>query len=396
MDTHPTHTGFKAFVWTGLGIILGMQVLFTILLATPAGIRVDHPLVGHRVPRTLPLTGTAWIKAGIERIEITAVDAAGTTVTAPGERWAVKYGGVTAFYISSWRGQIVLPSEGAWRISAAAIGTDGTRVSTEPRTVTVDDAARLREFRLWTPEHLVPLALLLAAWIALPLVVRRANSPRLNARVAVALTLILWVDEVVYQIYWYGIVGAWSAPIALMLQMCGLSILLIPIMFATGSERARRFLFEILYFWGLGGAVQALFAPDIGFHGFPEMKYIGYFVSHGTIILSVLFAAGAYRIQLTWRSLLRVAVVTNIAVAAAYGINQLLRLIPPWEPGNYFVIGYPPPQGSVVDLFASWFGPSPRYLVGLELMGVVVFGLLYLPYPIARAFRRRREARAPR
>jgi hypothetical integral membrane protein (TIGR02206 family) len=307
----------------------------------------------------------------------------------------VKYRGVTAFFISSWHAAIELPAEGAWRVSATAIGTDGTRVSTAPRTVTVDDAARVREFRLWTPEHLVPLALLLAAWIALPLVVRRANDPRLNARVAVALTLILWVDEIVYQVYWFGI-GAWSTPAALMLQMCGLSILLIPVMFATGSGRARRFLFEILYFWGLGGAVQALFAPDIGFHGFPEMKYLGYFVSHGTIILSMLFAVAAYRIQLTWKSLVRVVVVTNLAVAAAYGVDQLLRLIPPYEPGNYFVMGYPVPQGSVVDLFAAWFGPSPRYLVGLELMGMVVFCLLWLPYPIARLVRRRREARAPR
>ena len=386
MHTLPTRTWFKAFVWTGLGIILGLQVLFTILLSTPAGIRIDYPMAGRRVPPGLPLTGTAWIKAGIERIEVTAVDAAGTAVTVPGERWAVKYGGVVAFYISSWHARIELPADGAWRISATAIGTDGTRVSTEPRTVTVDAAARPREFRLWTPEHVVPLVLLLAAWIVLPIVVRRANNPRLNERVAVALTLVLWVDEVVYQVYWFGI-GAWSTPAALMLQMCGLSILLIPVMFATGSERARRFLFEILYFWGLGGAFQALFAPDIGFHGFPEMKYLGYFISHGTIILSVLFAAAAWRIQLTWRSLLRVAVVTNLAIAASFGVNELLRLIPPYEPGNYFVVGYPPPQGSVVDLFASWFGPSPRYLVGLELMGVVVFCLLYLPYPIARLVR---------
>lgn len=393
MRTPPERRAATILTWTGFGLILAMQVVFTVLLATPAGIRVDHPLAGRSVPRTLPLTGTAWIKGGIERIIVSAEDDAGAMILAPGERWAVKYGGVTAFFISSWHGTIELPHEGAWRISATAIGTDGTRVSTPARAVTADDAARLREFRLWTPEHLVPLAILLAAWIALPLLVRKANDPRLNARIAVALTLILWVDEVVYQVYWYGI-GAWSAPIALMLQMCGLSILFIPVMFATESERFRRFLFEILYFWGLGGAFQALFAPDIGFHGFPEMKYLGYFVSHGTIILSVLFAAAAYRIPLTWRSLVRVAIVTNVAVFAAYGVNQLLRLIPPWEPGNYFVIGYPVPQGSVIDLFAAWFGPSPRYLVGLELMGAVVFTILWLPYPIARALRRRREARA--
>ena len=383
----------KVFVGFGLIFMLGMQAVFTVLLSTPSGIRMDHPLPGRSVPRTLPVTGNAWMKAGIEKIEVTAENpATGATLTVPAERFAVKYRGVTAFLLSNWRAEIVFPADGAWRVSARATGIDGTSVATVPRTVTVASDARLREFRPWSPLHLASLGLLVVAWVVLPLVVRRANDPRLNARVALALSLVLWVDEIVYQMYWFGI-QAWSAPLALMLQMCGLSILLIPLMFYAPNDRMRRFLFELMYFWGLGGALQALFAPDIGFHGFPEMKYLGYFISHGTIILSVLFAAAAWRIELTWRSLLRVAVVTNIAVAAAYGINQLLRLIPPYEPGNFFVIGYPPPQGSVVDLFATMFGPTPRYLIGLELMGAVIFGLIYLPYPIARLVRRRRAAR---
>jgi len=382
----------KWFVTAGLVSILGLQTLFTILLSTPSGIRIDHPLPGRSVPHALPVTGTAWVRAGIERIEVTAENTAtGATLSVTAERLAVKYRGVTAFLLSFWRAEVSFPSDGAWRVSARAIGVDGTSVATGPRTVTVARDARLREFRPWTLMHFVPLGLLLAAWVVLPLAVRRANDARLNARVALALSLVLWVDEIVYQFYWFG-VQAWSAPIHLLLQMCGISILLIPLMFYTPSDRARRFLFELMYFWGLGGALQGLFAPDIGFHGFPEMKYFGYFISHGTIILSVLFAAAAWRIELTWRSFLRVAVVTNIAVAAAYGINLLFGLIPPYDIGNFFVIGYPPPQGSVVDLFATIFGPSPRYLVGLELMGVVVFGLIYLPYPIARLIRRRRTA----
>ena len=55
--------------------------------------------------------------------------------------------------------------------------------------------------------------------------------------------------------------------------------------------------------------------------------------------------------------------------------------MPPYELGNYFVMGYPPPNGSIVDLFADIFGPAPRYLVGLELMGLTVFGLIYLSVP---------------
>jgi len=59
-------------------------------------------------------------------------------------------------------------------------------------------------------------------------------------------------------------------------------------------------------------------------------------------------------------------------------------------------MGYPPPNGSVIDIFANIFGPAPRYLMGLELMGIIVFALIYLPYPIRRGLRRRREAQPGR
>jgi uncharacterized membrane protein YwaF len=57
--------------------------------------------------------------------------------------------------------------------------------------------------------------------------------------------------------------------------------------------------------------------------------------------------------------------------------------------GNYFIMGYPPPTGSVIDIFAAIFGPAPWYLAGLALMGIVLLGILYLPYPIRRMIRRR-------
>ena len=79
---------------------------------------------------------------------------------------------------------------------------------------------------------------------------------------------------------------------------------------------------------------------------------------------------------------------------AMFGLNQLFRLIPPYEVGNYFMMGYPPPTGSVIDVFASMFGPAPRYLVGLAGMGLVLLGILYLPYPIRRMIRRRAAVRA--
>lgn len=55
-------------------------------------------------------------------------------------------------------------------------------------------------------------------------------------------------------------------------------------------------------------------------------------------------------------------------------------LFPPYELGNYFIMGYPPPTGSIIDVFASIFGPAPRYLVGLEIMGAGVLAVITLPY----------------
>jgi uncharacterized membrane protein YwaF len=89
-------------------------------------------------------------------------------------------------------------------------------------------------------------------------------------------------------------------------------------------------------------------------------------------------------VRVTIRSFLRALVVTNIILLPIYGVDRILALIPPYDPGNYFVLGYPPPTGSPVDFFSELFGPSPRYVVGLELMGLVIFGILYLPWPVAR------------
>ena len=81
-----------------------------------------------------------------------------------------------------------------------------------------------------------------------------------------------------------------------------------------------------------------------------------------------------------------------MATLAAWGFNQLLRFIPPYDIGNYFAIGDPSPNGSLIDVFSGIFGPSPRSFVALELVGAVLLGFMYLPCPIRRLIRRRSRA----
>ncbi len=381
-------------VTAGLSLILGAQILYTLLLATPDGIRIRSPEAAVPLDRSFIVSGDAWMRAGIERIEVTAapVDRTGPSpLTFPAARDLVRYRGEPIFPLSTWSVRIELPSDGLWEIRAAASAPDGRKASTAGRAVRVRAGTLPREFKSWSPEHLAPLAIILLVSVGMGLIARggrRGHGSTLTGGVrfdsiAFWMSLVLWANELAYQLYWF-LIGGWSVATALMLQMCGLSILLLPVLLFSESPRIRQFLFDVLYFWGIGGALQALIAPDIGASGFPAYRYFSFFLSHGLIIALTVVMAMAGGLRITIRSFLRALIVTNVLLIPVYGIDQLLRLVPPYDPGNYFVLGYPPPTGSVVDIFAEVFGPSPRYVVGLELMGLAVFGLLYAPWPLVR------------
>ena len=46
-------------------------------------------------------------------------------------------------------------------------------------------------------------------------------------------------------------------------------------------------LYELAYFWGLGGTVQAVLTPDLDTR-FPSFDFFRYFIAHGGIVVSVL------------------------------------------------------------------------------------------------------------
>ncbi len=389
----------------GFGLILGAQLAFVIVLAVPNGVRIHSPQPRFLLDRVFVVSGDAWASKGLSSVRVEAVPAGQTSSGAlsfAAARDAVKTRGKVLFLLSSWAVKITLPSDGLWRLRAVAVDAAGRETATPPREVSVRAGAPVREFRSWTPEHLVPVLLIFAIAVALGLFAKTgqtesggtaglgAPNKRLST-LGVVLTCAVWTNELCYQLYWF-FVGGWSVANALMIQMCGLGILFLPVMWFTENGRTRQALFDVLYFWGIGGALQALIAPDIGANGFPAYRYFSFFISHGLIIVMTLTMAIAGGMRITIRSFLRALVFTNIVLVPMYGVDRLIGLIPPYDMGNYFVLGYPPPTGSIVDVFADIFGPSPRYVIGLELMGLAVFLLLYAPWPVSRLLGRRGRA----
>jgi len=394
----------RIVVAAGFTLILGAQLVFTIALAVPSGVRIHSPQPGFLLDRGFVVSGDAWARDGLASVRVEAVPDGRTDVgilSFPVARDAVKTQGKVLFLLSSWSVKISLPSDGAWRLRAVAVDAGGREAATPAREISVRAGAPVREFRSWTTEHLVPVVLIFAVAVGLGLYARAgrktadaaamASSGRRLPVLGVVLACAVWTNELCYQLYWF-FVGGWSVANALMIQMCGLSILFLPVMWFTENQRTRQWLFDILYFWGIGGALQALIAPDIGANGFPAYRYFSFFISHGLIIIMALTMAIAGGMRISIRSFLRTLVFTNIVLLPMYGVDRLIALIPPYDMGNYFVLGYPPPTGSIVDVFADIFGPSPRYVIGLELMGLAVFLLLYAPWPLARLAGARRHA----
>ena len=229
-------------------------------------------------------------------------------------------------------------------------------------------------FHLFGPPHLVTLVLVALGCVGL-IVFRRRFSPRARRNWRYAMAALLVANEVVGH-FWYWAVGAWSITFMLPLHMCSLFVWLTAIELVTGN----RLLYEFTYFLGIGGALQALITPDLTIFGFPHYRFFQAFIMHALIVWGSVFMTAVEGYRPTGRSLLRVAVGTNLYMLAILGINKLLG-------SNYLFVAGKPGMPSMLDLMAPW----PWYILEMEAVGVVVCLLLYLPFLIADWHGRRRR-----
>jgi hypothetical integral membrane protein (TIGR02206 family) len=385
------------FIAIGLGGLLAVQVVNTAGLLSRDGARIQWPEPGSRHGPDFVASGDVWMAGGSEAISSLKLEAWPTSSPSPGpssstisaalefpaERAVVQYQGRPLFSLPTWSARVRLPAEGDWSIRAVAFAADGRRVESAARRVSVGDLGLVSDsgFKSWSLPHLCAIAAVILGAIIVARFARRGGAQWLD-KAAPYIAGAMWLNEIAYQCYWMA-VGGWSQSVSLMLQMCGLSIILIPICLFLDDSPRRRYLADVLYFWGIGGAAQAILTPDIGASGFPSYRYFSFFLSHGLIIVAIIALAASGTIKIDLRSYARCIFVSNVVMVPIYFIDRLLALIPPYAPGNYFAIGYPPPTGSPIDLLVSIFGPAPRYIVGLEIMALLVFFALWIPWGIS-------------
>ncbi|MCQ4086223.1 TIGR02206 family membrane protein [Saccharibacillus sp. JS10] len=184
---------------------------------------------------------------------------------------------------------------------------------------------------------------------------------------------ILVIAEVSLHI-WYIVTDVWNARYTLPLELCSLMLLASIIMLMSRSQ----FLAGVVFFAGIGGALQALLTPNLAYD-YPHFRFIQFFVAHAAIILSALYMVWIEKFRPTWRTILTAMLSLNIIALIVYGLDWLLD-------ANYMFLRHKPDTPSILDLF----GEYPLYLLVEELLALFTFTTLYLVFfVIPDAWRRK-------
>ncbi len=219
-------------------------------------------------------------------------------------------------------------------------------------------------FNIFGTYHLVTLAVILCVAIFFPRTYKdKPVSQKENTAKILGISIIAL--ELVKPFIWHSMDYPWIRLIPI--HMCSLSGLFIGIFLLT----KKRLFFEIAFFWGIGGGINALITPDVTLT-FPDPKYVLFFLGHGLLVVNIGYACIALSNRPTFKSVKNGIFFSLAVLPVIYIINLLLG-----PPANYWYLGAKPTEGqSLMDFFPD----PPLHIPLLIIIGAFLFLLIYLPY----------------
>jgi hypothetical integral membrane protein (TIGR02206 family) len=224
--------------------------------------------------------------------------------------------------------------------------------------------------------HLLALTIIAALAIALPLGARLFRRGRASGAVAIVLGSVLLALKVGET--GYALTAGYDWRYLLPLHLCDAAAVAAGIMLLTRAL----FLYELAYFWGMAGTLQALITPALGLD-FPHPDFWFFFATHGLVVIGAVFATAALGLRPAWKSIPRVFGATAVLALIAAPVNWLLGT-------NYLYLCAKPPVASLMD----YLGPWPWYILTLVPVSLLFFALYYLPFWFADSLRSRKAGAA--
>jgi hypothetical integral membrane protein (TIGR02206 family) len=218
-------------------------------------------------------------------------------------------------------------------------------------------------FQFFGIGHLIALSLILIFCLSF-LYLRNTLVEVQKKRFRWSLAIILFLNEIAWHA-WASYWGIWNIQTMLPLHMCSVVVWLTIYMLLTKNYP----IYEISYFLGIGGALQALLTPDITGYGFPHFRAFNSFLAHGLLVSVPIYMTVVEGFRPTLASFKRVFIWANIYIVPVFLLNLVLG-------SNYLFIAYKPDFPTLLDLLAPW----PWYIIQLEVVGFLILFLLYIPF----------------
>jgi len=234
----------------------------------------------------------------------------------------------------------------------------------------------VREFVLFDGVHLTTLAMIFSFMIFFPKFVNKYvdNKKEFIGKLIAIVLLIHSVLSPYKDLFMLEVPYHWKE--ALPLHMCDFSELLIAFFLLGGPK----ILFNIAFYWGIGGATMALITPDV--ETSLDTEYYFFFVGHGLILIGVFYAVIALNTRPTLKETHQVTFLTLfVLLPAIYLANFVLGEIPPGSASeqlitNYWYLMAKPNGASLLDFFPD----PPFHILVVIPIAVSLFYLIYLPY----------------
>ena len=210
--------------------------------------------------------------------------------------------------------------------------------------------------------HGLALATVALVAVVLPLAARRLAWPRRRA-IGVGIGVALLLQEALN--VWMRIDAGWTSMVLLApLHLCTLAVFLTAFVLFTRHRRV----YEVVWFWAMGGTTQALLTPDVHRAFFDPFTTV-FFVGHGLVIVGVVYATLALGLRPVPTSIVRAYGVTAVYAGVIFAVNLAFDT-------NFLYLMRKPSQPSILD----HLGPWPWYLLGLAAVALASMVLWYLPF----------------
>ncbi|MEO0339395.1 MAG: TIGR02206 family membrane protein, partial [Bacteroidota bacterium] len=214
-------------------------------------------------------------------------------------------------------------------------------------------------FRTFGRQHFLVLGILILLSIVIPRLAKRwsyskqVTSLRITA-VLISGTVIIWT------IIKLGI-GGFNYKTDLPIDICNLLALSLPFVFWKPSLQR----FELFVYWVFLGTFVALLTPHL-VNGFPNYTFFKYWIVHGGLVLFFVYLSVVFEYVPSRKSIFRSFLGLQVYFIFAVFINLALG-------SNYVYLLGKPPTVSPLD----WFGPWPFYILIVDLIGLIIFVLIW-------------------